>query len=371
MIPPNTPEESRDLSIHRRLRTAFIPIWPLNPYHTELRTALSAAKVDVWCPSSLKAAYRGLVSGNEQLDLLHLHALPYFGLKPNSFARYLIFFWRLTRILKRGIPIAWTVHEIDNHDSAHLVTETLFMRFLSRRVDAIIVHGLAAKRLVAEKFRISESRIHVVPHGNYLRSYENKISRDSARASLGYNSNHLVLLFFGHLRPYKGILEMVAAFRKIENSAVQLVIAGLPIATMEQQIANASIGDIRIKFIPGRIKENDVQMFMNASDVVVLPYKRILTSGAAVLAMSFGKACVAPRAGCVTDMMDETGTIFFDPLKEGDLERALHDAIQAQSKLSDMGAHNLQKARQWDWETIGQQTAAVYRQCIAARKNQA
>jgi PST family polysaccharide transporter len=374
-VTQQNPRQERDssdgLAVHPRLRTAFVPVWHLNPYHGELQRGLARGGVDVWSPNSLKDAFRKLSSGQESIDILHLHALPYFGLEPIALRRYVMFFFRLVRLLKRNTPIVWTIHEIDNHDSNHRETESRFMRYLSRKVDGIIVHGHEAKRLVSERFGITASRIHVIPHGHYIDSYEKGMPRDAARSSLGLESQNLVLLFFGHLRPYKGIPEMVEAFKKIDAPNARLVIAGLPITqAMEDEIARSVAGDSRIKFLPGRVHEDKVQVYMNACDLVVLPYRRILTSGAAILAMSFGKACIAPRAGCVTDMMDDAGTIFFDPLKEGDLDRALRDAIHAESKLNTMGAHNLNKARQWDWETIGRQTAAVYRQCISARKNQ-
>lgn len=353
-----------------RLRAAFVPIWHINPYHLALSTALKSSEVAVWNPNSLKDAYNDLTVHAEKIDVLHLHALPYLRLKLGDSGRYVTFLWRLTRILKRNIPVVWTIHEIDNHDSFHPYLEFLGTRFLSRRVDAIIVHGNEAKRLVAERFQISNpALIYVIPHGHYIESYEKNISREAARASLGLSPENLVLLFFGHLRPYKGIPEMVAAFKKIDAPNARLVIAGLPInKAMEDEIGHAVAGDPRIKFQPGRVHEDKVQVYMHACDLVVLPYRRILTSGAAVLAMSFGKACIAPRAGCVTDMMDDTGTIFFDPQQLGDLDRALQEAVASKDKLPAMGAHNLALARRWDWEGIGRQTAAVYRQCIATRQ---
>ena len=54
-----------------------------------------------------------------------------------------------------------------------------------------------------------------------------------------------------------------------------------------------------IQFIPGFIEDDDVQMYMNAADVVTFPYKNILTSGAVMLAISFGRACLAPQKDCI------------------------------------------------------------------------
>jgi glycosyltransferase involved in cell wall biosynthesis len=87
--------------------------------------------------------------------------------------------------------------------------------------------------------------------------------------------------------------------------------AGRPInESITKEIALAIDGDLRIKFLPGYVADDDVQVHLNACDVYVLPYQRVLTSGAAVLAMSFGKPCIAPRTGCVTDILKEEGAFF-------------------------------------------------------------
>ncbi|WP_242482112.1 glycosyltransferase, partial [Trichormus variabilis] len=59
-----------------------------------------------------------------------------------------------------------------------------------------------------------------------------------------------------------------------------------------------------IKFIPGFVPSEKLQIYLNACDVVVFPYRDILTSGAVMLAMSFGRACIAPRKGCIAEVLD-------------------------------------------------------------------
>jgi len=58
---------------------------------------------------------------------------------------------------------------------------------------------------------------------------------------------------------------------------------------------------------------------MNACDVVVFPYQEILTSGAVILAMSFGRACVAPRLGCIQDVLDDKGAFIYEPSNKAGL----------------------------------------------------
>ena len=97
-----------------------------------------------------------------------------------------------------------------------------------------------------------------------------------------------------------------------------------------------------LEFIP----ENEVQLFFNASDIVVLPYKKILTSGSALLALSFGNYILAPASGNILDIMDERIGYFYkhnSNIKTLDVEKAIKNykrnydekiAIEIADKLS-------------------------------------
>jgi beta-1,4-mannosyltransferase len=77
-----------------------------------------------------------------------------------------------------------------------------------------------------------------------------------------------------------------------------------------------------LEFIP----DNEVQYFFNACDIVVLPYKKILTSGSVLLALSFGSFILAPSIGNITEIMDERIGYFYNPnykITALDLERAI------------------------------------------------
>ncbi len=62
-----------------------------------------------------------------------------------------------------------------------------------------------------------------------------------------------------------------------------------------------------LEFIP----DDEVQIYMNASDVMVLPYTNVLTSGAAILALSFYKPVIAPKKGLLPELVnDDIGYLF-------------------------------------------------------------
>lgn len=350
------------------MRVAFVPVWTGNPYHTELEKALSSLGIRVLHPQSLKSFCRDYNADGADADVVHLHALPRFSWSPISIGRYILFYLRLSHLQKAGVRLVWTVHNLQHHEAKQRRVENFLGRSFSRRVDGMIVHGNTAKQILESRWgsQISQ-RIHVIPHGHYIHSYRNNKSREAARAHFGFDASNLVFGFLGQIRPYKGVVQMVKAFRAFTDPDARLIIAGRPInEAITKEIARAVDGDLRIKFLPGHVADDDVQIHLNACDVFVLPYQSVLTSGAAVLAMSFGKPCIAPRAGCVTDMLNEEGALFFDPSISGDLERAMRQTLASRQRLPEMGLHNLRRAAGWGWKGIGRETAAVYEQCLDA-----
>jgi glycosyltransferase involved in cell wall biosynthesis len=99
---------------------------------------------------------------------------------------------------------------------------------------------------------------------------------------------------------------------------------------------------------------------MNACDAVVLPYRQILTSSAAMLAMSFGRACVAPRLSGMLELLDDRGAFLYEPDQLGALAEAIHAAADNREKLDEMGIHNLAKVSGKDWTTIAAATLTIY-----------
>ncbi|HEY8416200.1 MAG TPA: glycosyltransferase, partial [Thermaerobacter sp.] len=124
------------------------------------------------------------------------------------------------------------------------------------------------------------------------------------------------------------------------------------------EIEAAMEGDGRIRPVLEHVPDGDIQLYMNAADAVVMPYEEIFTSGTVVLAMSFGRAVVAPRQGCLAEVVDGEGGILYDPADPAGLEGALRRALAAD--LAAMGRHNRERAAHWDWDTIARMTRDAY-----------
>jgi glycosyltransferase involved in cell wall biosynthesis len=192
-----------------------------------------------------------------------------------------------------------------------------------------------------------------------LNNYKNEVSKEEARSELGLDQEETVFLYFGQICPYKGVPYLIDEFTSIEAPNIRLLVVGNPMNELiEETIPKKSAIDDRITTVLEFVSDEDIQLYMNACDCVVLPYNEITTSGSAVLAISFGKPIIIPRRGCVPDQLDEKGSLIYPPDSPDGLRTALSQALDGD--LMSMGEHNEKLARQHDWEEIAETTSQVY-----------
>jgi len=153
---------------------------------------------------------------------------------------------------------------------------------------------------------------------------------------------------------------MADAFRKVHNPRVRLLIVGEPASeSIRREVMGCRGSDRRIRAFLKFVPDKDVQLYMNAADVVVLPYQDILTSGSALLAMSFRKPVIVPRMGCISEVVDRKGGFLYNHNEDEGLVRAIQDASLA--NLAAMGKYNYRRAKRFHWDQIAQKTCELYK----------
>ncbi len=340
------------------IKILLAPFAANNPYQRRLASGLTAhgASVDT------RAVDRMLPMLLSSYDVLHLHWLhPFYrgGYAITRIFRFLSFFLSLSAARSLGCTIVWTVHNIRAHDVRYPKLDALVNRMVVRLADGFIVHcGWAKEELLNTYPGIDPSAVEVVPHGNYVDCYDPPPNRQFARQALSIPVDHTVFLFLGFIRPYKGLSELITGFKKIAaNHKATLIIAGEPETSELRNDFMAQVRgekDIRSHF--GYIDEKDLPKYFAAADYYVLPYRHIVTSGAAILGMSFAKALIAPRLGCMAETLDEKGAILFEPTADAALEDSLGTAATNSVDFRAMGDHNRTKVEQWNWYAIAEQT---------------
>jgi len=340
-----------------------------NPYGQLLMSSLRAQGVPVVpVPYGHVFALRAL---RERPDVLHFQFIsPYVlpAAPSRSWWRTVVkgglFFLQVGVLRLAGCRFVWTAHNLLNHERRLAGFEWFYNLLFTRLAHAIVVHGEAAKQEFITLYRARRlaGRIVVMFHPNYIGAYPGDVTREAARRQLGIGRDTVVILCLGQVRRYKGLLEVVRAFSaRPADGHAELWIAGEPVdaalaAELEREAAAVARIHLRFHYLPAE----EVALLLAASDVMALPYVNILTSGAAVLAMSYGKACVAPRLAGLMEVLDERGAFFYDPADVAGLRDALAQAIDSAADLPAMGRHNLSKASAWTWSKAAAQLAHLY-----------
>jgi glycosyltransferase involved in cell wall biosynthesis len=323
---------------------AFPPRLPSNPYCELLYRHVRRLGVDVVAGDS---GLRWLWRARHRVAALHIH-WPERHFRAGSFRSALAFAARLRVAQALGHHVVWTVHNAHPHDDAsrgaRLVRRTLL------RVATLVVHCESAR---AELGRAGDDAV-VVPHGSYVGHYPNRIGRVAARGRLRLEPDARVFVALGQMRPYKGLGDLVRAFEALHAPDARLIVAGEPVAAAAIPVS----GDPRIQVIPMRVDDDELQVFLNAADVMVLPYRAVLTSGAAMLAFSFGRAVIAPRLGCLAELERTGAAILYDPADPNGLASALRRALAADAGA--LGARARRLATSVSWEAIARRHLAVY-----------
>jgi beta-1,4-mannosyltransferase len=349
------------------MRVVHLPVYHDNPYQRLLMDAQRKLGLDVIEGGGGGNFFRTALR-RWRADILHFHWLHPYMIRRSAVGTALRSMRLLAelQILKAGGQrVIWTVHNLKNHDNRHVGLERLFTKQFSKLASAIITHTESARQRVKTTFEISNPGIiQVVPHGSYIGYYPNEISKAAAREQLGLSSDSVVFLFVGRIERYKELPALIREFKTVPKH-LKLVIAGRPAdMQIQEDIEKAIDGAQNIALQPRFVADDQIQVYMNACDVVVLPYADVLTSGAAILAMSFARACVAPEVDGTHEMLDSRGTITYNPSQPGALAHAIGDASLDKARLMEMGSYNLDKISSYHWDEVARRTVEIY-DCVS------
>ncbi len=301
--------------------------------------------------------------------IFHLHWPNFYTTFPKPIAKQLSFLLTLLSLIWLRVfnfKVVWTIHNVLPHET-QTSDDIKIAQYLSQRADAKIVHSHFTVNEM-KKLKLNVGQVTIIPHGNYIGVYPEKITRKKARQRLGIDKDEIVILFFGMIRTYKGVDDLISSFTRLNKRKVRLVIAGKCIDEALKQKIIVGQRDHSIDFYEGHVADNDVAMYFKACDVVCLPFKSITTSGSALLALSFGKPIIAPRSGALHDIPNSVGYLY-DPEEPYALSKSLARAIEEKAKLKKKGESALEYAKTLNWDDIAEKTYKVYQEVLGRPAN--
>jgi len=299
-------------------------------------------------------------------QVIHLHWIEFIVRSKNLIAESLKFWaacliFLCLKIVKKRIVVS--LHNIQPHEKVHPKLEEVWFRIVIKIADKIIVHNYYSHKVLKNYYGITD-KVYIIPHGNFVGFYPNKVDRETARKKLSIPEDAFVMLYFGLIRDYKGINDLLTVLRELLPIYSQLfpVICGKSegkrlhkeIMKFSEEFVGRCI--VRLEYIP----DEEVQFYMNAADVGVLPYKEITTSGTVILFQSFAKTVIVPKISPIKEILGDYG-IYFQPNNKESLKSSMIKAINFGSyQLQSLGRKAYEKILKVDWDSIAKLTLKAY-----------
>lgn len=143
-----------------------------------------------------------------------------------------------------------------------------------------------------------------------------RVTRAEARRRLDLGTDERILLFFGFVRPYKGLMRVIDAMPQIlAHTEVRLVIAGEfwhDRADYLNRIEELGLSD-RITVIDRYVPNEEVGTLFAAADIVVQPYETATQSAVTQLAFDLDRPVVVTDVGGLPETVDDRKTGYVVP----------------------------------------------------------
>ena len=308
----------------------------------------------VW--GSLRSLPRARLSGHQ---VAHFH---FFHVGPLE-----LFNIVLARLL--GMRVVVTAHDVEAFKEG--LSTPAFVRWAYRLSSRVIAHSLVAQRELVEELGITQDKVEVILHGNYLQGVPPDLTRSQARAHFGFSPDQRVLVFFGQIKDVKGLDVLLIAFAlaREHDKRLHLLIGGRVWKTDFSKYAEiirshglTPFCTLHIRYIP----DTEVPFFYRCADLVVLPYRRIYQSGVVLEAMSYGSpVLVSDVAGMLEATCDERTGFVFRSQDAAHLAQRIGEIFSAPGRSADVGQAGLRIVTiRNDWGRLGEQALACYQRAL-------
>ncbi len=297
---------------------------------SRLRTVAKAAE---HLPDTLR--YRALAA---DVDIVHF--------------QWLTVPWLDLRLLPES-PVVLTIHD---PMARGLLDRLAVPAHLLGALPAVVVHTEAARRAVVAQ-GLDPTRVHVIRHGAFT-----DLAPLAAAAVLPDGlggTDKPVALYFGLIRPYKGIETLLEAWRGIDDA--ELWIVGRPLFDLTALRAAAPAN---VRFVPRFVSDLEQAALFDRADLVVLPYARGARfgfSGVLATALGFGRAAVVSDVDGFAELVG-LGAARAVPAGDADaLGRVLRELLAEPEQRERLAAEARAAANgPYSWDAVAHATIELY-----------
>lgn len=273
-------------------------------------------------------------------------------------------------VLRRftGIRTVVLLHNISSHESFFF--EPFMQRLLAASADGLLtLSGAVSQEVNAAMPGIPMLTL-------FHPAYEPEVDAPSAvcaRRELHLEAYAPVLLFFGYVRPYKGLETMLRAMPAILQRApeLRLVVVGHfyeDIFRYRELVEQLGLGG-HVDLYPGYVAPERTALYFAAADAVVLPYQSATQSGVVQLAYSHGVPVIVTPVGGLPEMVrhGQTGWIASDTSSDG-IAAAVGEFLDSQDRLNAMRSDIETFCREFSWESFAASAGSFFEAIAAGRR---
>jgi glycosyltransferase involved in cell wall biosynthesis len=305
-----------------------------------------------WVLGSLKSIIHARFSG---VSFFHFHIF---------YTNILVLFNLLLVKLVKG-KVVLTIHDVTSFADRN--RSSFIANLIYKLTDAVLTHNEFSQEEFIKLTSVSKNDIHIVPHGNYTPFIKIRKDKTQSRAKLDLPQDKTILLFFGMIKKVKGLEVLLKSMRKVidKNPDVVLLIAGKPWEndfSIYQKIIDVNSLSENVILHTKFIDYEDVEHYYCASDLVVLPYKKIYQSGVLMMTLSYERpALVSDLPPLIEVITDNENGFLFSSENEEDLTAKILKIISDKENLEKVRLKGIETVNtKYAWDEIGRLTKKAY-----------
>jgi len=230
-------------------------------------------------------------------------------------------------------------------------------RGLFGRMDAIVAHSEHGAARLRDEVGIDPARVHVIPHGAL--DYLTRLPEEKALPPELEGAEGPVILFFGLLRPYKGLDLLLDAFAEVDGA--ELWIVGNPRMDLAPLREAAGRAPGRVRLLTRFVDDDEIPAIVRRADLLVLPYRDAEQSGVLYTGLAFGKPMVLSAVGGFPEVAATGAARLVAPGDPAALAAALNELIADEAARERLAtAAQAAAAGPYSWDAIARQTLDLY-----------
>ena len=238
-------------------------------------------------------------------------------------------------------------------------------RRLFGAMDAVVAHSAHGAARLRDEVGLDPDRVRVIPHGAF--DYLTRLPEESPLAAELAGAEGAVILFFGLLRPYKGLDTLLRAFAEIDGA--ELWIVGNPRMDLAPLRALAAAAPGRVRFLTRFVADTEIPAIFRRADLVVLPYRDAEHSGVLYTGLAFGKPLLLSAVGGFPEVAATGAARLVTPGDAAGLATAMNDLVSdAEARVQLAAAAREAASGPYSWNAVAAQTLALYEELLEARR---